>query len=98
MSLSDLMQNSRDERKNATELYKELLDEIIEMAKDDEAEVRAAAAEALGKLGDRDAIPHLRELLKDKEADVRKSAVEGLGKLAAEISRSGKLDTPNRLV
>lgn len=98
MGLSDLMRSSRDERQNAEELYKELLEDIIGMVKDDEAEVRAAAAEALGKLGDREAIPHLTALLKDDEAEVRKSAVEGLGKLAAEIARSGKLTSPNRLV
>lgn len=98
MGISDLMAGSRDERKNAEELYKELLNDIIAMVKDDEAEVRAAAAEALGKLGDREAIPHLKELLKDDEGDVRKAAVEGLGKLAIEIARSGKLTSPNRLV
>lgn len=97
-NLGDLMRSSRDERQSTEQLYKDLVEDITAMTKDDEAEVRAAAAEALGKLGDRDVIPTLKELLKDDEADVRKEAVQGLGRLAAEINKSGKMDSPNRIL
>ena len=60
-NLGDLMRSTRDQRKSAEDLYKELFDAVVEAIEDEDAEVRAAAAEALGILADRDAIPHLKE-------------------------------------
>jgi HEAT repeat protein len=42
---------------------------------------RIAAAEALGKLGDRRAVEPFQTLLKDEDADVRQAASEALTRL-----------------
>lgn len=49
--------------------------------KDSDAEVRAAAARALGNLGDSSAVPALIEAAKDPNKDVRQAALESLGSL-----------------
>jgi HEAT repeat protein len=54
---------------------------IIKASKRKKASVRAAAAKAAGRLGDRRAIPVLRKLLKAKNKWVRYHAVEALGRL-----------------
>jgi len=46
--------------------------------------VREAAAEALGEIGSKEAIPHLREALKDKDRDVRKAAAKALGEIGSK--------------
>lgn len=98
-SLSDMsMAGSRKEREEAKLLYQELLAEIIGMAGDDEKDVRAAVATVLGELADKEGLDTIRAALKDNEADVRKAAVEALGKVAAAMIKSGRLETPNRLV
>lgn len=48
------------------------------------AEIRAAAAEALGKLRDQASAPFLRELLTDRDQTVRFAAAEALGRLRDE--------------
>lgn len=98
-SLSDMsMAASREEREKAKQIYQELIADIIGMSSDDEADVRAMVAKVLGELGDKDGLDTLRAALKDDEGDVRAAAVEALGKLAAAIIKSGRLETPNRLV
>ncbi|OQX79826.1 MAG: hypothetical protein B6D56_06320, partial [Candidatus Omnitrophica bacterium 4484_70.1] len=49
---------------------------LIKLLKDEDSEVRKAAAEALGKIGSPEAVPHLIEALKDKDSDVCKAAAE----------------------
>ncbi len=51
---------------------------LIEALQDEAIEVRAAAAKALGKLGDRRAIDPLQELLRDNQSSVRDAASEAL--------------------
>ena len=45
------------------------------------SDVRRAAAEALGKIGSKEAVPHLAKALKDEDHIVRIEAVEALGKI-----------------
>ncbi|MES2179704.1 MAG: M56 family metallopeptidase [Gemmatimonadota bacterium] len=52
---------------------------LIARLKDEDAEVRQAAAEALGKLEDARAVPGLIEALKDRDKRVRASAAQSLG-------------------
>lgn len=97
-NLGDLMRSSRDQRASTEQVYKDLFEGILSTLKDDDKEVRAAAAKALGSLGDRDAIEPLQEALKDDESEVRKAAVEALGEIAKAIAKSGKMESPNRLI
>ncbi|HKH91499.1 MAG TPA: M56 family metallopeptidase [Gemmatimonadaceae bacterium] len=53
---------------------------LIVRLKDEDADVRVAAAEALGKLEDARAVPGLLETLRDREAKVRSAAAQSLGK------------------
>lgn len=55
--------------------------QIAPSAQDARAETRAKAAEMLGEIGDRSALPILQRLLRDASADVRRQAVEALGKM-----------------
>ena len=48
--------------------------------KSKDSDVREAAAYALGEIGSKEAVPHLREALKDEYSDVREAAEEALGK------------------
>jgi HEAT repeat protein len=54
---------------------------LIQALGDDWGNVRFAAAEALGKLGDPQAVPALIQALGDSGWDVRRAAAEALGKL-----------------
>jgi len=51
---------------------------LIQMLKDDDAEVRTSAAFMLGRMKDRSAIRHLRSLLYDKRSIVRTQAADAL--------------------
>jgi HEAT repeat protein len=42
------------------------------------------AADALGKIGDDQAIPGLLKLVEDSDSDVRRSAADALGKIGDE--------------
>ena len=42
------------------------------------SDVRRASAYALGKIGSKEAVPHLIEALKDEDRDVRRAAVQAL--------------------
>ncbi len=53
-------------------------EQLIQMLKDDDAEVRTDAAFMLGKMKDRNAIRHLRSLLYDKRSIVRAQAADAL--------------------
>ncbi|WPD20730.1 MAG: HEAT repeat domain-containing protein [Candidatus Electrothrix scaldis] len=55
--------------------------ELVKRLKDEEESVRQAAAQALGKLGDRSVIPTLVMLLKDKNPFVQEAAATSLGEL-----------------
>jgi len=57
------------------------LQPLLELLKDEDAETRSRAAEALGNLKDLAAQPALREALQDKRARVRRRAAEALGNL-----------------
>ena len=54
---------------------------LKELLKDEDAEVRRRAAEALGKIGDRRAVELLIEALRDGNPMVRIAAAEALGKI-----------------
>lgn len=54
---------------------------LIARLKDDDAGVRRAAAQSLGRLGDRRAVQPLIAILADPEAEVRRSAIEALSDL-----------------
>jgi HEAT repeat protein len=61
---------------------------FLQSLKDPDAEVRAEAAEALGKLARRrvmpkEAVPALKEALKDPSPNVRSEAAEALSMVAA---------------
>jgi HEAT repeat protein/beta-lactamase regulating signal transducer with metallopeptidase domain len=53
---------------------------LIGRLKDEDAEVRAAAAQSLGKLEDSRAVPALLAVIGDRDAKVRAAAAEALGK------------------
>ena len=55
---------------------------LVGRLKDEDADVRAAAAESLGKLEDARAVPGLVAALSDREAKVRAAAAESLAKFA----------------
>ena len=48
--------------------------------------MRKAAAHAIGEIGSKEAVPHLREALKDEYSDVREAAEEALGKEGIGLS------------
>ncbi|HWE40747.1 MAG TPA: HEAT repeat domain-containing protein, partial [Isosphaeraceae bacterium] len=54
---------------------------VVAMLTNPDPKVRAAAAEALGKIGDTDATPKVRPLLKDDSLDVRKAAIAAVAAL-----------------
>jgi HEAT repeat protein len=56
--------------------------QLRDTLRDSAAVVRAAAVEALNRIGDPNALPALIELLKDPEASVRRHAVRAVGSLA----------------
>jgi HEAT repeat protein len=55
--------------------------------------VRRAAAEALGKIGDPQAVPALMEALKDRDEDVRKAVAEALGEIGDPQAVPALLET-----
>ncbi|NDJ86346.1 MAG: HEAT repeat domain-containing protein [Chloroflexi bacterium] len=97
MSLGDLLASSREERLSAENLYKDIVETLIEMAGDDEAEVRAAAAKAMGMIAEKKVVPALKEALKDADKDVRAAATEALGKIAARMQGSITPEAPNKI-
>ena len=56
---------------------------VSSMRDDSSALVRAAAADALGEIGDRDSIPALHDVLTDEESGVREAVGEALERLGA---------------
>jgi HEAT repeat protein/beta-lactamase regulating signal transducer with metallopeptidase domain len=62
---------------------------LIGRLKDEDADVRAAAAQSLGKLEDARAVPGLVAALSDREAKVRAAAAEALGKFEDPRAVSG---------
>ncbi len=51
---------------------------------DSDSDVRMSAADALGKIGDEQAIPGLLKLVEDSDSDVRRSAADALGEIAKQ--------------
>jgi HEAT repeat protein len=64
---------------HAEAMWDRLEPHLRQALKDDEWGVRRAAAEALGKIGDPQAIPALLEALKDRDGDVRRAVADALG-------------------
>jgi HEAT repeat protein/beta-lactamase regulating signal transducer with metallopeptidase domain len=64
---------------------------LIGALRDDDAGVRAAAAEALGKRGESTAVPALVAALRDEEAAVRANAVEALAEVGDGRALEGLL-------
>ena len=62
---------------------------LIGRLKDEDADVRAAAAEALGKLEDSRAVPPLLAVIGDRDAKVRAATAEALGRFADPRAVSG---------
>ncbi len=93
-NLGDLLASSRQERASAENMYQDIFQSLVDMLGDDEADVRAAAAKALGVIGDKKAIDSLKTALKDDEADVRAAAVEALGKIAALMKNNVAIESP----
>lgn len=58
---------------------------LQEALRNEDADVRQAAAWALGEIGDPQAVPALQEALKDEDADVRRAAAEALGEIARAL-------------
>src|SRR5690242_17213571 len=56
---------------------------LIALLQDDNAEIRRTAAESLGKIGDRSAMPMVLPLLTDPLPAVRAAAAKALGRIAA---------------
>jgi HEAT repeat protein len=60
---------------------------LVDALKDSAAEVRLAAAEALGKIGDASIIPILNQVLSDDNSHVRAAAARSLGEIGFRLSR-----------
>ncbi|MHC1781420.1 MAG: HEAT repeat domain-containing protein [Anaerolineaceae bacterium] len=58
---------------------------LIELLSDENQDVRKAAAEALGRLGNPEAIPALTELIRDKAAVSREAAFEAIWKMGKPV-------------
>ena len=74
---------------------------LEQVADDPEEDVRSRTAYAMGKLGDRAAVPILREMLADQRWTVRANAVQALGKLGDPSVRPAlerMLEDPNTQV
>lgn len=56
---------------------------LIPLLRDDTPELRRTAAESLGKIGDRSAVPALLPVLKDQTPSVRAAAAQALGRTAS---------------
>ena len=54
---------------------------LVKLLNGENLSLQSDAAEALGKLGDAQAVPHLIEALMDKDPQVREKAVWALGQL-----------------
>jgi beta-lactamase regulating signal transducer with metallopeptidase domain len=87
-ALAALQSGARDENKksgentvNTGDQNKTRLSLFLELLKSPSASVREHAASALGKLGDRRAVPALIETLRDENAVVREHAATALGTL-----------------
>ncbi|HMA66002.1 MAG TPA: HEAT repeat domain-containing protein, partial [Chitinispirillaceae bacterium] len=59
-------------------------EQLIQMLKDDDSEVRTDAAFMLGKMKDKSAIRHLRSLLYDKRSIVRTQAADALVRIGTQ--------------
>jgi HEAT repeat protein len=65
------------------EMPKDIIQSIILLLKDADAEARKSGARALGEIGSKaaDAVPALQELKKDADPDVRKAAAFALSRI-----------------
>jgi HEAT repeat protein len=65
---------------------KEAIASLLTALRDPAAEVRLAAAEALGKIGDTSVMPALTQALQDPDSHVRASAARSMGEIGAKGS------------
>ena len=65
-------------------MAKSALEPLLEAPQDDDITVKAAAAVALGLIGDPAAVKPMARLLEDKAPSVRRAAAEGLGEIGPE--------------
>ena len=87
-------------RNRVIALRGELLPDLVGALGDGDAKVRAAAVDALAKLGSSAVVPHLLARLEDKSAEVRHHAILGLGACGApeavrpllQIVRTGNVE------
>lgn len=87
-----MSQGRRDPSTNASTSLPSLREAVLPLADclaDDSPTVRAAAATALGHIGDTAALPALLRRLADPEATVRSATAEALGRLAQSASVPG---------
>lgn len=68
--------------KSLIKLGKPAVDPLITALKDDDGDIRCAAAFSLGYIGDRRAIKPLVNALKDEDSRVKHRAIEALGRIA----------------
>jgi HEAT repeat protein len=64
----------------------ETIDPLVSALRDPITQVRLAAAEALGKVGDASAFPALTQALQDKDSHVRAAAARSIGEIGARAS------------
>ncbi len=64
------------------------VDPLLATLKDDESDVREAAAKSLGQIGDSRAVEALAETLEDDESDVREAAAEALERIGWQPDKS----------
>jgi HEAT repeat protein len=82
-------------QENLIEIGDSSINELLEVLKDEDAEVRCRATEVLGNIGHPSALSGLMEALKDEDEQVRGKAAWALGKIRSPIAISALLETFN---
>ncbi|GGA29450.1 hypothetical protein CYANOKiyG1_45860 [Okeania sp. KiyG1] len=81
-----LKKMSRYDLKPPVEIPSERVEQIGKLLSNEDSDVRAAAATAVGNLGSeaKELIPQLQQLLKDEDSDVREAVATAVGNLGSE--------------
>ena len=87
----DLLLKETGFKENADPSLKAAIQALIIKLNDNDNEVRAVAAKALGDIGDRSAIEHLITALKDNDSGVRASAAKALGNIGVKAQAEYEL-------